>query len=299
VIFTGTGTDPEGDTPLSFFWNFDGGAPNSSLEDPGSTAFDTPGIFDVTLLVTDVFGTPDSTPATIRVTVDPAPTPTPTATPVATPTATPAATPTATPTPTQAADVNYLEISLLKYRPNGTDVYGIAFDAGKDGATSCEVTTPSGTFACIDTALRLDLTHAELTAEIGPGTGADWTLTWDKGLGTETVAAIDFGSVLVSDWWSLPSITNPLDGASGVSSDTSIDWTWPPSPDLSELDVLLLGPNNEQRESGELPLNTTSWTPLSPLDPGFWQAAVSNRDDIRDVLDGLSITGDMWVLQNS
>ena len=87
-----------------------------------------------------------------------------------------------TASPSRADDVNFLEISLLKYLPNGTNLYGIAFEAGKDGATSCEVTTPSGTSACIDTALRLDLTQAELTAEIGTGTGADWTLTWDKGL---------------------------------------------------------------------------------------------------------------------
>jgi hypothetical protein len=65
------------------------------------------------------------------------------------------------------------------------------------------------------------------------------------------------------------------------------------------VEVWLSGPYNEQRDSDELPLNTTSWTPLSPLDPGWWDAVVSNGNDIWEVSEGLSITGDTWVLENS
>ena len=35
VSFTGTASDPEGDTPLSFYWDFSGGAFDSVEEDPG------------------------------------------------------------------------------------------------------------------------------------------------------------------------------------------------------------------------------------------------------------------------
>ena len=35
VHFGGTGTDPDNHLPLSFLWNFGGGATNSTLEDPG------------------------------------------------------------------------------------------------------------------------------------------------------------------------------------------------------------------------------------------------------------------------
>ena len=69
VDFTGTGTDPDGHLPLSFLWNFDGGAANSTQEDPGSVTFNTPGVFNVTLTVTDSLGAADPTPPGRSVTV--------------------------------------------------------------------------------------------------------------------------------------------------------------------------------------------------------------------------------------
>jgi hypothetical protein len=205
--------------------------------------------------------------------------------------------------PSRADDINFLEVVLSKDRVDSTDEYGVSFEAGKDGATTCGLVTPSDTFDCSngDIVISLGLSWEDLEAEIGTGAGTDWTLTWDEGLSTETIAQVDFGSVLESDWLSLPTITNPSDGASGVPPDTSIDWGWPGDPDLSdELEVALFGPNNERRYSDELAGDTTSWTPLSPLAPGEWDAVVMNPNaDIRAVPDGLSFSGDPWVLENS
>ena len=39
VTFQGTGIDADGDLPLTYLWNFGGGAPNSSEEDPGEVPF--------------------------------------------------------------------------------------------------------------------------------------------------------------------------------------------------------------------------------------------------------------------
>lgn len=69
VTFTGTGTDPDGHLPLTFVWDFGGGAPNSTQEDPGAVPFNTPGTFTVTFTVTDSLGLADPTPDTRTVTV--------------------------------------------------------------------------------------------------------------------------------------------------------------------------------------------------------------------------------------
>jgi hypothetical protein len=203
--------------------------------------------------------------------------------------------------PSRADDINFWEVVLSKDRVNGTDEYGVVAEAGKADATTCGLETPTDTFDCSNGGIVIasGLDWGGLTDEIGTEAGADWTLTWDEGLSTETIALIDFGIVLESDWSSLPTVTNPPDGTQWASPDTSIDWEWPVSPNLDRVEVALSGPYNEQRGSDELPLNTTSWTPLSPLDPGWWDAVVSNGNDIRDVPEGLSITGDTWVLENS
>ncbi len=63
VSFTGTGSDPDGDTSLTYFWYFGGGAPNSTAEDPGPVQFNNPGTYNVTFTVTDSLGLADPTPA--------------------------------------------------------------------------------------------------------------------------------------------------------------------------------------------------------------------------------------------
>jgi hypothetical protein len=70
VDFTGTGTDQDKNTPLTFLWNFGGsGIANSTVEDPGLKQFNTAGIFTVSLTVTDALGLADPTPATRIITV--------------------------------------------------------------------------------------------------------------------------------------------------------------------------------------------------------------------------------------
>jgi YD repeat-containing protein len=69
VSFSGTGTDPDGATPLTYYWDFGGGAMNSTLEDPGAVKFAKAGTFTVKFTVTDATSLDDPTPATVLVTV--------------------------------------------------------------------------------------------------------------------------------------------------------------------------------------------------------------------------------------
>ena len=69
VTFTGTGSDPDNNTPLTYAWNFGGAAVNSTLQNPPSFAFNTAGTFTITFTVTDSLGRTDPTPATITLTV--------------------------------------------------------------------------------------------------------------------------------------------------------------------------------------------------------------------------------------
>lgn len=70
VDFTGSATDPDGAVPLTFRWDFDGGAPESTDEDPGPTVFNTPGTYTVEFNVTDATSLADPTPDTVIVTVN-------------------------------------------------------------------------------------------------------------------------------------------------------------------------------------------------------------------------------------
>ena len=74
VTFTGSGNDADGNTPLTYSWNFNGGAANSTLEDPGSVTFATPGTYTVTFTVTDFLGATTSDTQTITVADNIAPT---------------------------------------------------------------------------------------------------------------------------------------------------------------------------------------------------------------------------------
>ena len=70
VNFAATGSDPNNNTPLTYAWDFGGGAPNTTVEDPGYVKFSTSGTYKVTLAVTDAHGLADPTPATRTVTVN-------------------------------------------------------------------------------------------------------------------------------------------------------------------------------------------------------------------------------------
>jgi chitodextrinase len=71
VRFTGTGSDPNGDTPLSYRWSFGAGSgiENVREKDPGNIKFNIPGTYQVTLTVIDSKGRVDPTPATRTITV--------------------------------------------------------------------------------------------------------------------------------------------------------------------------------------------------------------------------------------
>jgi lysophospholipase L1-like esterase len=71
INFTGTGSDPDGNLPLSFRWTFGPGSgiPDATVEDPGLVQFNTPGTFIVTFTVSDALGLADATPATRTITV--------------------------------------------------------------------------------------------------------------------------------------------------------------------------------------------------------------------------------------
>ena len=82
VIFTGTGSDPDNHFPLTFLWDFEGGAASQTVEDPNAVIFDFPGIYTVTFTVTDNLGEADSTPDSRVITVNPDLVPTATTGPV-------------------------------------------------------------------------------------------------------------------------------------------------------------------------------------------------------------------------
>jgi PKD repeat protein len=68
VSFQGSGTDPDNNLPLTYSWNFGGGAPNSTVQNPGAVTFNTAGTFTVTFRVTDSLGL-FSAPVTRTITV--------------------------------------------------------------------------------------------------------------------------------------------------------------------------------------------------------------------------------------
>jgi parallel beta-helix repeat protein len=67
VSFTGTGSDPDGNTPLTYRWTFGTAFPETTVEDPGSRTFNTQGNYTITFTVTDSRGLSDPTPATLVV----------------------------------------------------------------------------------------------------------------------------------------------------------------------------------------------------------------------------------------
>ncbi len=71
VNFSGTGSDQDNTLPLSYLWHFgDPGLADSTLPSPGPVQFNSPGVFTVTLIVTDALGLADASPATITVKVE-------------------------------------------------------------------------------------------------------------------------------------------------------------------------------------------------------------------------------------
>ncbi|MDX1811655.1 MAG: PKD domain-containing protein, partial [Gammaproteobacteria bacterium] len=70
VNFLGTGFDPDSNSTLNYYWNFDGAAADSVQQNP-SVVFSAAGVYRVTLTVTDSLGMSDPTPATRVIVVQP------------------------------------------------------------------------------------------------------------------------------------------------------------------------------------------------------------------------------------
>ena len=69
VNFSGTILGGSVAPPFTYYWNFGGAAPNSTIQNPGPIRFDIPGTFFIQLTVTDNLGIPDPTPAVRTITV--------------------------------------------------------------------------------------------------------------------------------------------------------------------------------------------------------------------------------------
>ncbi len=219
-----------------------------------------------------------------------------------------------------ATDENFIELLLTK-EPDGSGGFKYGFGSeglGKLGATKCEITTPTGSADCVklgDRFLfeeaffqdRLFPTFDLLLAEIED----DWTLTWDKDfVNTETVATIDFiterGDITADAWLDVfPMITTPPD-ESTVLEDTPIEWNYgttdPGMVDPNGVFIFLRRGDAEQRdfnlEDCPIPCEVTTVIPDPLLALGEWDAMVSNGFDIRNTSEGISSTGDPWVLDN-
>lgn len=63
------GSVASGNAPFTYYWDFDGGAPDSTSKDPGSVIFSTTGEFIVTFTVTDADN--DTSSASVVIIVEP------------------------------------------------------------------------------------------------------------------------------------------------------------------------------------------------------------------------------------
>lgn len=70
VNFAGVAVGGSITPPISYYWNFGGAAPNSTVQNPGTVIFRQPGVYYVTLAVSDNLGIPDPSPATRIITVN-------------------------------------------------------------------------------------------------------------------------------------------------------------------------------------------------------------------------------------
>jgi len=173
---------------------------------------------------------------------------------------------------------------LIEQSPDGGA--GLEYDFGfsliKDGATSCGIVVDGTSYSCFQDGdewfpemafwnVNIGLTFAELQSVLAD----PWVLTWDASLPSETVAAVDFGTLADGlPALDLPAITTPLAGGS-VYGDTSIDWDINPGPATIEyFEADLNGPGGEFLSSDWLAPTTTTWTPGVVLAAGEWEARV-------------------------
>lgn len=69
VFFAGTGADPNTGSSLIFAWDFDGGALDTAVQNPGAVFFGRAGVYRVRMTARNSFGLVDATPAERIITV--------------------------------------------------------------------------------------------------------------------------------------------------------------------------------------------------------------------------------------
>jgi lysophospholipase L1-like esterase len=71
INFTGSGSDPDGGTSFTYFWQFDvgSGIADMTVEDPGLVTFNNLGQYTISFTVTDIEGAQDPSPAIVTVNV--------------------------------------------------------------------------------------------------------------------------------------------------------------------------------------------------------------------------------------
>jgi len=208
---------------------------------------------------------------------------------------------------------NWLEIVFDK-NDGIPDKHSIRMGASKVGAASGSLTTPFNAYALTPwdgfwtPEQQFYLDHSNLSYLELINVASTWTLVWDPGSSTtETVCTIDFGDLQGGEFPRMPVVTMPSDDLTIIDPDPNpptIAWNFGSvDPCLAVTDfvaVNLYGPGNQEIDSDELPCTSLSWTPPAPLPPGEWTVEVSNDvSGVRDVPDGLAMTGDAWPLSNS
>jgi len=217
------------------------------------------------------------------------------------------------------AFANELEVSILKLSDGGAGFeYEMHLEATKSGASECSLSTPKWTYTCaavIDGTLTLPAAflsdHSGLSfAQLLTTIETDWTLTWDPGEGTETVATICFGSIVEANFLEhVPILSHPVDDSREPPT-TGMIWgygkTAACTAQRDRVEAGMFGPAGAERGSDELACSVTSWMPSTALTAGQWTAMINNGHDPGLVVsgwieapDGTSCaapTGDPWPL---
>ena len=69
ILVEGNAADPDGNTPVTFLWAFDGVMPDLTMQNPGTIIYPNPGVYTITLTATDSLGLSDPNPPTRVITV--------------------------------------------------------------------------------------------------------------------------------------------------------------------------------------------------------------------------------------
>jgi len=69
IIVEGSAADPDANDPITYLWDFDGVAPNSTMQNPGEITYPMPGTYTIRLTTTDNLGLADPNPPTRVITV--------------------------------------------------------------------------------------------------------------------------------------------------------------------------------------------------------------------------------------